>query len=43
MAISLVKLPTKKYGLTLRVCKGHFATNHSHINTFLFYPLNNIN
>ena len=35
MAISLVKLPTKKYGLTLRVCKGHFATNHSHINYYI--------
>ena len=35
MAISLVKLPTKKYGLLLRVCKGHFATNHSHINYYI--------
>jgi len=35
MAISLVKLPTKKYGLFLRVCKGHFATNHSHINYYI--------
>ena len=35
MAISLVKLPTKKYGLTLRVCKGHFATNHSHTNYYI--------
>ena len=35
MAISLVKLPTKKYGLALRVCKGHFATNHSHINYYI--------
>lgn len=35
MAISLVKLPTKKYGLFLRVCKGHFATNHSHTNYYI--------
>lgn len=35
MAISLVKLPTKKRGLNLRVCKGHFATNHSHINYYI--------
>ena len=35
MAISLVKLPTQRYGLTLRVCKGHFATNHSHINYYI--------
>ena len=35
MAISLVKLPTKKYGLMLRVCKGHFATNHSHTNYYI--------
>ena len=35
MAIALMKLPTKKYGLSLRVCKGHFATNHSHINYYI--------
>ena len=35
MAISLVKLPTRKKGLTLRVCNGHFATNHSHINYYI--------
>ena len=35
MAINLVKLPTKKEGLSLRVCKGHFATSHSHINYYI--------
>ena len=32
MAIRLVKMPTKKQDLFLRVAKGHFATSHSHIN-----------
>ena len=32
MAIHLVKLPSKKRDLLLRVAKGHFATSHSHIN-----------
>ncbi len=31
----LVKLPTGKDGLMLRVCKGHFATSHSHINYYI--------
>ncbi|MDD6321038.1 MAG: phosphoribosyltransferase [Oscillospiraceae bacterium] len=35
MAINLVKLPTKKQDLYLRVAKGHFATSHSHINYFI--------
>lgn len=35
MSINLVKLPTKKEGLCLRVCKGHFATSHSHINYYI--------
>ena len=35
MAISLVKLPTKKKDLLLRVAKGHFATSHSHINYYI--------
>ena len=35
MAISLVKLPTKKKNLLLRVAKGHFATSHSHINYYI--------
>ncbi|MBQ8073965.1 MAG: orotate phosphoribosyltransferase [Clostridia bacterium] len=35
MGISLNKLATKRYGLNLRVCKGHFATNHSHINYYI--------
>ena len=30
--INMVKLPTKKSNLFLRVAKGHFATSHSHIN-----------
>ena len=35
MAIHLVKLPSKKRDLLLRVAKGHFATSHSHINYFI--------
>ena len=35
MAIRLVKMPTKKQDLFLRVAKGHFATSHSHINYFI--------
>ena len=32
MAMNLVKLPTSKENLLLRVAKGHYATSHSHIN-----------
>lgn len=35
MGISMVKLPTKKADLYLRVAKGHFATSHSHINYYI--------
>ena len=35
--INMVKLPTKKSNLFLRVAKGHFATSHSHINYCLLY------
>ena len=28
--INMVKLPTNKSSLFLRVAKGHFATSHSH-------------
>ena len=35
MAIHLVKLPSKKRDLLLRVAKGHFATSHSHIHYFI--------
>ena len=35
MAIHLVKIPTKKADLFLRVAKGHFATSHSHINYYI--------
>lgn len=35
MAINMVKLPTKKDGVNLRVCQGHFATGHSHINYYI--------
>ena len=35
MAVNLVKLPTKKKDLLLRVAKGHFATSHSHINYYI--------
>ena len=33
--INMVKLPTKKCNLFLRVAKGHFATSHSHINYYI--------
>ena len=33
--INMVKLPTKKSDLFLRVAKGHFATSHSHINYYI--------
>lgn len=31
----MVKLPTKKHGLYLRVARGHFATSHSHSNYYI--------
>ena len=34
MPINMVKLPTKD-GINLRVCKGHFATGHSHISYYI--------
>ncbi|MEE0710132.1 MAG: orotate phosphoribosyltransferase [Gemmiger sp.] len=33
--MNLVKLPTGKTNLMLRVSKGHFATSHSHINYYI--------
>ena len=33
--IKMVKLPTNKSNLFLRVAKGHFATSHSHINYYI--------
>ena len=33
--INMVKLPTNKSDLFLRVAKGHFATSHSHINYYI--------
>ena len=33
--LNMVKLPTKKGNLFLRVAKGHFATSHSHINYYI--------
>ena len=30
--LNLAKLPVRKSNVALRVSKGHFATNHSHIN-----------
>ena len=33
--INMVKLPTSKSELFLRVAKGHFATSHSHINYYI--------
>lgn len=35
MAINLVKMPTQKPDLILRVAQGHFVTSHSHINYFI--------
>lgn len=35
MAIEVVKVRTNKANLLLRVCKGHFATGHSHINYYI--------
>ena len=35
MGMNMVKLPTKKADLFLRVAKGHFATSHSHINYYI--------
>lgn len=35
MAMNLVKLPTGKPNLQLRVSKGHYATSHSHINYYI--------
>ena len=35
MPINMVKLPTGKSDLYLRVAKGHFATSHSHINYYI--------
>lgn len=35
MRLNMVKLPTKKGNLFLRVAQGHFATNHSHINYYI--------
>lgn len=33
--LNLVKLPVRKSDVALRVCKGHFATKHSHINYYI--------
>lgn len=35
MRMNMVKLPTKKGNLFLRVSHGHFATSHSHINYYI--------
>lgn len=35
MPINMIKMPTKKEGLFLRVANGHFATSHSHMNYFI--------
>ena len=35
MELNMVKLPTKRPNLFLRVAKGHFATSHSHINYYI--------
>mgnify|MGYP005785417697 CR=1 FL=1 len=33
--LNLVKLPVRKSNVALRVAKGHFVTNHSHINYYI--------
>ena len=33
--LNLVKLPVRKSDVALRVCKGHFATAHSHTNYYI--------
>ncbi len=33
--LNLVKLPVLKSNVALRVSKGHFVTNHSHINYYI--------
>ncbi len=35
MAMNLVKLPTGRTNLMLRVSMGHYATSHSHINYYI--------
>ncbi len=35
MAIQLIEYPTPGSNLPLRVCRGHFATSHSHINYYI--------
>lgn len=35
MAMNLVKLPTGRTNLMLRVSTGHYATSHSHINYYI--------
>ncbi len=35
MPINMVKLPTNRRGVYLRVAQGHFATSHSHMNYFI--------
>ena len=41
--INMVKLPTSKSELFLRVAKGHFATSHSHINYYIDVTTQKIN
>ena len=33
--IQLMKLPVQKGNVPLRIAKGHFVTNHSHINYYI--------
>ena len=35
MAIQIMEYPNGTSGVPLRVARGHFATNHSHINTYI--------
>ena len=33
--IDIMKLPVRRGNVPLRVARGHFATNHSHINYYI--------
>ena len=33
--IDIINLPVKRGNVALRVARGHFATNHSHINYYI--------
>ena len=35
MAVQILRYPNPESTLPLRVARGHFATNHSHINYYI--------